>query len=275
MPKQLDLFIALPADMPAKNGQDLMARAWFSLSKRKRMKPIEHRIGEDFVKVLPTEKGMATVWDQDFIMFVISQWIEAINKQIITLDSREKLTKLSFNPYDYMRWKGIKRPSGKHYQEFRASIDRLASTYIETSLQVDERTRITQGFNWITYWTLEEDKISDANMTVHLPDFIWNVVKRKNILTIDDAYFSITGGLERFLYLYCRKAAGSGDWLEGFESIYEKSAAVELPKRFTARLRGIIERQSIPQYHLSEETSKAGKPQLRIRRLDSIKEITG
>jgi len=42
-PRQLDFFVALPsAEMPIKSAQDLMARAWFSLSKDKRTKPIEH-----------------------------------------------------------------------------------------------------------------------------------------------------------------------------------------------------------------------------------------
>src|SRR5260370_1400079 len=39
---QLDLFIALPSDLPARDQQDLMERPFFSLSKNKRTTPIEY-----------------------------------------------------------------------------------------------------------------------------------------------------------------------------------------------------------------------------------------
>jgi len=48
---QLDLFIALPRDLPARDQQDLMERPFFSLSKNKRTVPIEYRVGENYISV--------------------------------------------------------------------------------------------------------------------------------------------------------------------------------------------------------------------------------
>jgi len=60
---QLDLFIALPSDLPARDQQDLMERPFFSLSKNKRTTPIEYKVGENYVRVTAnTEHGMATIW---------------------------------------------------------------------------------------------------------------------------------------------------------------------------------------------------------------------
>ena len=46
---QLDLFIASATDVSPKNHQDLMARCWFNLSKKKRTTPIEHNFKENWV----------------------------------------------------------------------------------------------------------------------------------------------------------------------------------------------------------------------------------
>jgi plasmid replication initiation protein len=53
---QLDLFIALPSDLPARDQQDLMERPFFSLSKNKRTTPIEYRVGDNYIHVSANEK---------------------------------------------------------------------------------------------------------------------------------------------------------------------------------------------------------------------------
>ena len=58
--QQLDLFIATASDVSPKSHQDLMARNWFSLTKKKRTEPIFHQFNDNWVKVSGNDKyGMA------------------------------------------------------------------------------------------------------------------------------------------------------------------------------------------------------------------------
>ena len=78
---QLDLFIALPSDLPARDQQDLMERPFFSLSKNKRTTPIEYEVGGNYVSVTAPEKyGMATIWDADILIWAASQITEALSR---------------------------------------------------------------------------------------------------------------------------------------------------------------------------------------------------
>ena len=75
---QLDLFIALPSDLPARDQQDLMERPFFSLSKNKRTTPIEYHVGENYIQVTaPDGVGIATIWDADVLIWAASQITEA------------------------------------------------------------------------------------------------------------------------------------------------------------------------------------------------------
>ena len=64
---QLDLFSALPGDLPTHDQQEMMERPFFSLSKSKRIEPIDYRVrnGTTEIQVRVTanaETGMATIW---------------------------------------------------------------------------------------------------------------------------------------------------------------------------------------------------------------------
>ena len=78
--EQLDLFLSLGADVSAREKQDLMARNWFALGKRKRTTTIEHQFGDDWIRVTGHEDyGIATIYDNDILIYLISQLNEAQN----------------------------------------------------------------------------------------------------------------------------------------------------------------------------------------------------
>jgi plasmid replication initiation protein len=63
-----------------------MERPFFSLGKRKRLKPIEYVSpnGEVFVNVFPNaEFGMATIWDADILIWAASH-MNSLRKQART-----------------------------------------------------------------------------------------------------------------------------------------------------------------------------------------------
>ena len=70
-----DLFIPMMNDLPLKDQRETMERPFFSLQKRKRVKPIEYSSadGDTWVKIeaIPAY-GMATIWDGDILIWAAS-----------------------------------------------------------------------------------------------------------------------------------------------------------------------------------------------------------
>jgi plasmid replication initiation protein len=78
-----DFFIADIIDYAPKDERTMMERPFFSLSKRKRNKPIEYESddGKVWVKVRAhPEVGMATIWDADILIWCISKIVAERNR---------------------------------------------------------------------------------------------------------------------------------------------------------------------------------------------------
>src|SRR3954451_15176894 len=80
--QDLKRFTASASEIAAKDQIDLMSRCWFSLTPN-RTDPIEHQFVNlktkqvELVRITGSpEYGIATIHDQDLIIFAISQWIE-------------------------------------------------------------------------------------------------------------------------------------------------------------------------------------------------------
>ena len=85
---------------------------------------------------------------------------------------------------------------------------------------------------------------------------------------MDDEYFELTSGLQRWLYLYVRKAAGrqATGWRESFKLLYEKSGSGGKFSRFKSHLRDLIEEQGLPHYYLEEYEGTDGESYLVMTR---------
>jgi hypothetical protein len=89
------------------------------------------------------------------------------------------------------------------------------------------------------------------------------VTEDGGVLSIDLAYFSITGGRERWLYRVARKHAG-GNGENGFAismpTLFEKSGAEGTYRRFKFEMLRIIQRNDLPGFSLSVRSESAGEP---------------
>ena len=201
--RQLDPFVVAIGDAAPRDQRDVMERPFFSLAKAKRTAPILYEAGGQRVEVhaMP-EHGMATIWDADVLIWAASQIVEAANHGLRT--SRF----LRFTPYQMLL--AIDRATGaREYRLLKGALARLQSTVIRTTIRHGEHWRRHQ-FSWINEW--EELTTRDGRvegMEFVLPDWFYRgVVDRSLVLTIDPAYFRLTGGIERWLYRVARKHAG-------------------------------------------------------------------
>jgi plasmid replication initiation protein len=235
--QQLDLFRALPGRMAPRDSQDLMSWPFFSLSKSRRVLPIDFRMGEVSIRVEATpEHGMATIWDADILIWAASQIVEARDHGLMT----SRL--MTATPYEILAFIG-RGDSLRDYDRLKASLDRLQATTIATSIR-QPTIRRRHRFSWINEWKERLDgQGRSRGIELILPDWFYNgVINDAFVLTIDRAYFDLTGGIERWLYL--------------------KSGSLSSLKRFAFEMRGIVARQPLPGYRLGLERAADGTQRL-------------
>lgn len=263
---EFDLFIPLMGDLPLKDQRETMERPFFSLQKRKRVKPIEYSSpdGETWVKIeaIPAY-GMATIWDADILIWAASTLNRMREQGVNDLPRTLKTTS-----YDLLR--AIKRDtSGRAYQELQAALQRLQTTSISTSIRAPKR-RTKAGFNWLDKWTLEVDPDTDQprGMTITLSDWVYEgIMGERSLLTMHQDYFLLTGGLERALYRIARKHAGNqkGGWTCRVEVLRDKTGSDSKPKEFNRMLRKVVEADQLPDYAMQVTATADGSPAVLFR----------
>src|SRR3984957_8090617 len=252
---KLDPFVVVTGDASPRDQRDLMERPFFSLAKARRTTPILYGAGDVRVEVYAVpEHGMATIWDADVLIWAASQIVEAENLGFKT--SRF----LRFTPYQLLT--AIARQTGaRDYKLLKGALARLQSTVIRTTIRNGEHWRRHQ-FSWINEW--EECTTRDGRvegMEFVLPDWFYRgVIDRSLVLTIDPAYFRLTGGIERWLYRVARKHAGRQrhGWVFEFAHLHAKSGSLARVSDFALDIRRIAARQRLPGYRLLiERTGRA------------------
>lgn len=267
---QFELFLPYIADLPLRDQRDMMERPFFSLAKSKRLKPIDYRSpdGKLWVHVSANPAyGMATIWDVDILIYCASVLADMARRGV-----NEIPRKLHIMPYDLLR--GIGRPTtGRSYELLGQTLDRLVATTIKTSIRAENRREAT--FSWLDGWTQLVDERTERSrgMTLELSNWFYEgVLMQGGVLAIDRSYFEITGGRERWLYRVARKhagGAGEGGFAIAMPTLFEKSGAEGAYRRFKFEILKIAERNALPGYALSVETSEGRKePLLRMRRVE-------
>lgn len=268
---QFDLFVPFIADMPLRDQRETMERPFFSLAKRKRLKPIEYVSpnAELFVNVFPNnEFGMATIWDADILIWAASA-LNNLRKQGINDLPRT----LSFQPYDLLKTI-CRETGGQEYRRLREALGRLQATTIVTNIRVKKGKKQRQ-FSWIESWTdlVDDDTDRSRGMTLTLSDWFYEgILMDGGLLSIDPAYFSITGGRERWLYRVARKhagGAGEGGFAISLPTLFEKSGAEGTYRRFKFEMQALVRRKDLPGFDLGLEFT-GGEPLLRMTRRDQV-----
>lgn len=233
-----------------------MAYPFFSLAKTHRITPIDYRSAEIAIRVEAVpEHGMATIWDADVLIWAASQIVQARDTGLRT----SRL--MAATPYEILTFIG-RGDSARDYHRLKAALDRLQSTTVATTLRQTSERR-AHRFSWINEWTERADAHGRTDgIDLIVPDWFYKaVLDDALVLTIDRAYFKLTGGLERWLYRIVRKHAGRqrAGWRFDFRHLYDKSASLSPFKRFAFELRDIARRQPLPGYRLDVEHHRGGR----------------
>ena len=175
---QGDLSICDVLDAVPKDDLGSMEHPIFSLSKRPDVAIRRYEHNGLSVEVTPSVKGIATIFDKDILIYVISQLITKIDLNI------EPHRTVRMRAYDFLvsTNRGI---GGREYDLLEAAFERLAGTRLRTDIRTaDERTRA--GFGMIDSWKIVERR-SDNRMDaieVTLSEWLFRAVKAREVLTV-------------------------------------------------------------------------------------------
>jgi plasmid replication initiation protein len=243
-----DFFTADILDWALKGDRHSMEHPMFSLSKKpdRRIRHYEHN--GNSITIAPGAYGLATIWDKDILIYLISQIVEGLNQ------GREdaKNRKVRFRVYDYLV--STNRPvGGEHYKRLEAGLDRLKGTSIKTNISTGG-VRIKHGFGPIDDWKIIEKSPTNERMIaveVTLSEWLYNAVVAREVLTLSRDYFRLGSALERRLYELTRKHCGrQAKWVVSIEMLHRKSGASSPLKRFRLEAKRIAISDVLPEYRM-------------------------
>jgi plasmid replication initiation protein len=217
------------------------------------------------------EFGMATIWDADILIWAASVLCDMKNR-----GTNDIPRELKFQPHDLLKAIG-RGTGGKDYVQLKDSLERLKATVVTTNIRA-KRGQKTTMFSWIDQW----DDLVDAQtkeskgMTLAVSDWFYRgVTEDGGVLSIDPAYFSISGGRERWLYRVARKHAG-GNGPNGFAIsmpvLFDKSGAEGTYRRFKFEMLRIIARNDLPGFSLAIQTGAEGEPLVHMVKREHVGE---
>ena len=260
---QLDIFSAIFSDISTRDVQDTMEAPFLSLSKKPRLEPIKYESNGIEVMVTGSNPhGIATIWDWDLMMWLMSQIRHAMDNKLPV--SRQ----IRFSRGAFLR-DARRNVSGDEYRRLATAIDRLRTTNVQTTIRAPKgRRRI--GFSWLEYTETESD-VDDAirEALVVIPEWLFDAITDKSrVLTLHRDYYLLSGGLERWLYRFIRKAAGRDTWRWKMKTLHERSGSTRSYKYFARDLRKIIKKEVLLDYKLSEEKGDS-ESYVRARKIPS------
>jgi len=271
---QFDLFVPYLSDIPLRDQRETMERPFFSLSKRRRLKPIDYTSpdGSTWVKVFPHQDfGMATIWDADILIWAASKISDHMRQRKNDPPPRT----LQFMPYQLLQ--AIRRDvGGDQYKRLRDALDRLKTSMIKTNIRAKGRSK-QASFSWLDQWTDDVDADGHSRgMSLTLSDWLYEgMIKDGGVLSIHPNYFLLTGAMERWLYRVARKHAGqqAHGWTCTLDVLYQKSGCEDRMTKFRATMLKVCTADSLPEYHLEwvakTETGCPAIFMIRRDRLDS------
>lgn len=242
---QMDLFIADILDAAPKDDLGSMEHPLFALQGGdRRIRRYEHR--GTVVEVIPSAMGLATIFDKDILIYVVSQLVEALNR------GREDVSRtVRITAYDLLVTTN-RRTDGDAYQRLQDALTRLRGTTVTTNILSDGQ-RAREGFGLIDRYKIVEysgrDRMSALEVTIS--EWLFRAVRAREVLTISRDYFRLRKPLDRRVYEICRKHCGTQRrWAIAIDTLRRKSGSTASIKEFRRAIKSLAESNQLPDYRI-------------------------
>ena len=242
---QKDFFVLDIADVVPKDDTASMEHPIFSLATKPDMRHLEYRSGDHVLKILPSAKGLPTIFDKDILIFCISQLMHLKNQgkpigKRVRFSARELMVATN------------RKTGGVEYQRLDNAFSRLNGTQFVTNIKSGGK-REQRYFNLIEsgsgFVYHDDERMRLDYCEVILSDWFMRAIECAEVVSISPDYFRLRRPLERRLYEIARKHCGNQKkWQISLEKLQAKTGSNAPLKRFRLNLRQIIEEDHTPFY---------------------------
>ena len=265
---QRDFFVCDIFDAAPKSDMTSMEHPLFTLSTKPDMTPRRYEHNGNWLELKPSYIGLATVFDRDILIYCISQCMAALK------DGRTVHKTMRFSAHDLLKATN-RDTSDKGYIGFKAALERLRNTSIETNIKMGGK-EVLRGFGFIDQYEVVRETRDGRMQAVEitLSDWLFSAIdaKGKEILTISRDYFRLRKPLERRLYELARKCCGqSVKWHFRVETLHKRTGSGSTLKEFRRMLKSIIEANQ-QHNHIPDYTFELKDETVIIRPRNSFKE---
>src|SRR3984885_8905243 len=247
-----DLFICDVADAVLKDLIPQMEHPFYSLSKKPETQIRRYEHNGNWLEIVPSVKGLATIYDKDILIFCISQLMEKL-KHNEPVGPRVRITS-----YELLKFTN-RGTSGKDYTALCEALDRLAGTRIKTNIKTGDEEQL-DSFGLIDAASIRRKHGHDGRLLwveIKISDWVFNAIRGQEVLTLHPDYFRLGKPLERRIYELARKHCGrQACWSISLDTLLKKSGSQSSIKRFRQHVKHIAEHNHLPDYHLAFEEER-------------------
>src|SRR5271168_4800106 len=242
-----DLFICDVADAVLKDLIPQMEHPFYSLSKKPETAIRRYEHNGNWLQIVPSVKGQATIYDKDILIYCISQLMEKL-KRNEPVGHRVRITSRDLLVFTN------RGTSGKDYQALVEALDRLAGTRIKTNIRTGEEEQL-DSFGLIDASSIRRKHGLDGRLLwveIKLSDWVFNAIEGREVLTLHRDYFRLGKPLERRVYELGRKHCGrQSEFTISLGTLHKKSGSQSPIKHFRQMLKHIVKHDHLPDYRVT------------------------
>jgi plasmid replication initiation protein len=242
---QRELFICDVADAALKDDTASMEHPFFALTTQKDTRVRRYENGANWVEVVPSVKGLATIFDKDILIFATSQLMAAKNEgrpisQEIVVTARDLLIFTN------------RHTGGHNYELLEEALERLSGTRVRTNIKSGGQT-VESFFGLVDAAEVVRDEKSGrvTRLYIKLSDFLFRAIQGKEVLTLAPEYFRLRKAVERRVYEVARKHCGAqAQWEIGLENLQRKVGSTDTLRAFRSTIRVLGASDHLPDYQV-------------------------
>lgn len=251
---QHDLFICDVADAVLKDIIPQMEHPFYSLSKKPETNVRRYEHNGNWLEVVPSVKGLATIYDKDILIYAISQVIAKLR------EDKPVSKRVRLNAHELLKFTN-RGTAGKDYQALCEALDRLDGTRIRTNISRGDEEK-WEAFGLIDAATVARKFGLDGRLLyceVVLSEWVFNAIREREVLTLHRNYFRLRKPIERRTYELARKHCGQQEkWAVSLAILHKKSGSKAILKEFRRSIKHLAAHNHLPDYTVifNEETDQ-------------------
>lgn len=243
---QRDFFILDISDVVPKDDTASMEHPLFSLATKPDMRHLIYKNGSTKLEIIPSGRGLPTIFDKDILIFCISQMMQKKNRgekigKRVRFSARELLVSTN-------------RPTNNlGYNRLEQAFQRLRGTTFTTNIETGNRieTRIFGLIDEGGFVRTADERFRLDYCEIVLSDWVMRAIEAGEVVTISNDYFRLRRPLERRIYEIARKHCGNQKkWQINLANLQNKTGSNAPLKKFRLNIRQIIADDHTPFYHI-------------------------